>query len=203
MQKQVFRSVFKCIKNEKHILSTSVFRPFAMWLKIELRCILFPLIILEMFLQLDWSPPVVNSIDWTWFGKAHTCLYKVPQLTVHVRAKTKSWGRRYDNSAPRQDCFKAQIWRRVAKRNRQQWRSPRTQWPPSFLKRRSLEPPRLFLAKLSSRWRRALVREVTKNMMVTLTELQSSSVEIGESSRRTPFQKDNHLCSTPPIRPSW
>ena len=24
-----------------------------------------------------WSPPVVNSIDWTWFGKAHTCLYKV------------------------------------------------------------------------------------------------------------------------------
>ena len=47
-----------------------------------------------MFLQLDWSPPVVNSIDWTWFGKAHTCLYKVPQLTVHVKAKTKPWGRR-------------------------------------------------------------------------------------------------------------
>ena len=36
-----------------------------------------PLIILEMFLQLDWSPPVVNSIDWTSFGKAHTCLHKV------------------------------------------------------------------------------------------------------------------------------
>jgi hypothetical protein len=34
-------------------------------LEIELRCILFPLIILEMFLELDWSPPVVNSIDWT------------------------------------------------------------------------------------------------------------------------------------------
>ncbi|CDQ72581.1 unnamed protein product [Oncorhynchus mykiss] len=33
-----------------------VFRPFAMRLEIELRCILFPLIILEMFLQLDWSP---------------------------------------------------------------------------------------------------------------------------------------------------
>jgi hypothetical protein len=30
-----------------------------------------------------------------------------------------------------------------------------------------------------------LVREVTKNPMVTLTELQSSSVEMGESSRRT------------------
>ena len=51
-------------------------------------------IIIEMFLQLDWSPPVVNSIEWTWFGQAHTCLCKVPQLTVHVRVKTKSWGGR-------------------------------------------------------------------------------------------------------------
>ena len=34
-------------------------------LETELRCILFPLIILEMFLQLDWRPPVVNAIDWT------------------------------------------------------------------------------------------------------------------------------------------
>ena len=30
-----------------------------------------------------------------------------------------------------------------------------------------------------------MVREVTKNTMVTLTELQSSSVEMGEPSRRT------------------
>uniref|UniRef100_A0AAZ3RHS9 Transposase Tc1-like domain-containing protein n=1 Tax=Oncorhynchus tshawytscha TaxID=74940 RepID=A0AAZ3RHS9_ONCTS len=40
-------------------------------------------------------------------------------------------------------------------------------------------------AKLRNRRRRALVREVTKNSMVTLDELQSSSVEIGEPSRRT------------------
>jgi hypothetical protein len=40
-------------------------------------------------------------------------------------------------------------------------------------------------AKLSNRGRRALVREVTMNPMVTLTELQSSSVEMGEPSRRT------------------
>jgi hypothetical protein len=45
-------------------------------------------------------------------------------------------------------------------------------------------------AKLSNRGRRALVREVTKNPMVTLTELQSSSVEIWRT-----FQKNNHLCS--------
>jgi transposase len=36
-------------------------------------------------------------------------------------------------------------------------------------------------AKLSNQGRKALVREVTKNPMVTLTELQSSSVEMGET----------------------
>ncbi|KAG2470802.1 TCB1 transposase, partial [Polypterus senegalus] len=41
------------------------------------------------------------------------------------------------------------------------------------------------LSKLSDRGRRALVREVTKNPMVTLSELQRSSVERGEPSRRT------------------
>jgi hypothetical protein len=40
-------------------------------------------------------------------------------------------------------------------------------------------------AKLSNRRRRALVREVTKNPMATLTELHSSSVEMGEPSRMT------------------
>jgi transposase len=40
-------------------------------------------------------------------------------------------------------------------------------------------------SKLTNRGRRALVREVTKNPMVTLAELQSSSVEMGEPSRRT------------------
>ena len=52
-------------------------------------------------------------------------------------------------------------------------------------------------AKLSNQGRRAFVREVTKKKMVTLTKLQSSSVGMGK------FQKDNHLCSTPPIRPLW
>jgi hypothetical protein len=41
------------------------------------------------------------------------------------------------------------------------------------------KPPRNGrLAKLSNRGRRALVREETKNPMVNLTELQSSSVEM-------------------------
>uniref|UniRef100_A0AAZ3NSV6 Sleeping Beauty transposase HTH domain-containing protein n=1 Tax=Oncorhynchus tshawytscha TaxID=74940 RepID=A0AAZ3NSV6_ONCTS len=50
------------------------------------------------------------------------------------------------------------------------------------------------LAKLSNRGRKALVREVIKNPMVTLTELQSSSVEKGEHSRRTT------ISVAPPIR---
>ena len=41
-----------------------------------------------------------------------------------------------------------------------------------------MEPPRLFVEL-------ALVRELTKNPIVTLRELQSSSVEMGEPSRRT------------------
>jgi hypothetical protein len=38
----------------------------------------------------------------------------------------------------------------------------------------------------------AFVREVTKKPMITLTELQSSSVEMGESSRRTTISAALH-----------
>ncbi|KAK3521456.1 hypothetical protein QTP70_005786 [Hemibagrus guttatus] len=48
-------------------------------------------------------------------------------------------------------------------------------------------------AKLSDRERRALVREVTKNPMVTLKELQRFSVERGEPSRRTTIST-NQAC---------
>jgi hypothetical protein len=57
-----------------------------MRLEIELRCILFLLIILEMFLQLDWSSPVVSSIDRRVTFQIRPKLYKVAQLTEHVRA---------------------------------------------------------------------------------------------------------------------
>ena len=45
---------------------------------------------------------------------------------------------------------------------------------------------------VSDRDRRALVREVTKNPMVTLTELQHCSVERGEPSRRTTISAALH-----------
>uniref|UniRef100_A0A8C4XCX6 Transposase Tc1-like domain-containing protein n=1 Tax=Erpetoichthys calabaricus TaxID=27687 RepID=A0A8C4XCX6_ERPCA len=47
-------------------------------------------------------------------------------------------------------------------------------------------------SKLSDQGRRALVREVTKNPMVTLSELQRSSVERGEPSRRTTISAAIH-----------
>ena len=43
--------------------------------------------------------------------------------------------------------------------------------------------------KLPNRGRKTLVREVTKNPMVTLTELQRSSVEMGE--QHSPQQSNN------------
>ena len=48
------------------------------------------------------------------------------------------------------------------------------------------------LAKLSNPGRRALVGEVTKNLMVTLKGFQSSSVEMGEPSRRTTISAALH-----------
>ncbi|KAG2466302.1 TC1A transposase, partial [Polypterus senegalus] len=47
-------------------------------------------------------------------------------------------------------------------------------------------------SKLSDRGRRALIREVTKNLMVTLSELQRSSVERAEPSRRTTISAAIH-----------
>ena len=70
--------------------------------------------------------------------------------------------------------------------------SPRTQWHPSFLSGRSLNHRAGRPAKLSNQGRRALVREVTKDTIVTLTELQSSSVEMREPCRRTTISAALH-----------
>ena len=63
-RKNVFRIFGTFITNKKlkyHIYIS--IQTLCSATQIELRCILFILTILEMFLQLDWSPPVVNSID--------------------------------------------------------------------------------------------------------------------------------------------
>lgn len=48
----------------------------------------FLFIIFEMFLHHDWSPPVVNSFDWTWFGKAQGTnnWYNGPQIQQKILA---------------------------------------------------------------------------------------------------------------------
>ena len=47
-------------------------------------------------------------------------------------------------------------------------------------------------AKLSNQGRKTLVMEVTKNLMIPLTELQSSDVEMGAPSRRTTISAALH-----------
>lgn len=56
-----------------------------------------------MFLRFDWSPPALNSVDWTRCGKAHTCLY----LTVQVRPQAMK-------SEELSVDLQAQIWGRVS-----------------------------------------------------------------------------------------
>ena len=82
--------------------------------------------------------------------------------------------------ALRQDCVEAEIWEGYQKMSTA-LKVPKSTVASIVLNGKSLEHPTLpragRLSKLSNRGRRAFVREVTKNTMVTLTELQSSSVE--------------------------
>lgn len=57
---------------------------------VTVKCLVFLLIICETFLDIDRNPQMGNSIDWMWFGKVQTCLYKVSQLAMHIRVKTTS-----------------------------------------------------------------------------------------------------------------
>ena len=98
--------------------------------------------------------------------------------------------------ATRQDCVEAQIWGSVPKNSaalkvhKNTVASIILKWK-TFGTTKTL-PRAGHPAKLSHRGRRALVREVTKNPMVTLTEPQSSSVEMGEPSRRTTISAALH-----------
>lgn len=79
---------------------------------------------------------------------------------------------------------------------RSQW----SQWPPSSTCGGRSEPPGLFLGlNWATGGRRSLVREETKDPMVTMSELQSSTVERGEPSGRTDTSAAIHqLCLLAP-----
>ncbi|CDQ66566.1 unnamed protein product [Oncorhynchus mykiss] len=136
-------------------------------------CILLPLIILEMFLQLDWSPPVENSVNLTGFGKAHICLYKVPQLSEQKPShEVEGIVRR----TPRQDCVEAQIWGRV---------------PKHFCSIDSPQEHTGHPAKLSNRGRRALVRRTTISAALHQSGL------LGRVARWKPLLSKRHVVEIP------
>ena len=65
--KQVFRHFCKC--KERYLIYLSILTLcYETQLSSGASCFHWSSL---MFLQLDWSTPVVNSIDCTWFGKAH------------------------------------------------------------------------------------------------------------------------------------
>ena len=91
-----------------------------------------------------------------------------------------------DRIVSRQDCVEAQIWGwELKKVCSAALKVPKNTVALIILKWKKFGTTKTragFPAKLSNWGSRALVSEVTKNPMVTLTELQSSSVEMGEHS---------------------
>jgi hypothetical protein len=70
----------------------------------------------------------------------------------------------------------------------------------SIFKWKKLEPPRLFLEldKLSNRGRRSFDQGVDQE-----PDGHSDRAPEFLCGDEKTFQKDNHLCSTPPVRPLW
>src|SRR4029434_7539924 len=78
-------------------------------------------------------------------GDCHTCLYKVPRLTVHVRANSKPWAQRNYLQTSKIGLCQGIDLEKGTEKALHLYRSQRAQWPPSFLNGRSLQPPRIFL----------------------------------------------------------
>jgi hypothetical protein len=98
--------------------------------------------------------------------------------------------------APRQDCVEVQIWGRAPNISAV-FKVPKITVASVILKWKKFGTNKVLPragcpANLSNWGRRALVREMTKKLMVTRTELQSSSVEMGKPSRRTTISAALH-----------
>jgi len=144
----------------------------------------------------QWSSlRCLNLIEvhlWPWLIghelEINTFLYKVPQLTVHVRAETQPWNPR---NCPENSVI--ELWSGIdlgegTKPFLECWKFPRVQWTPQLGNGNNMELPRRLRAghptKLSNQARRTFVREVTMNPMTTLTELQSSLAEMVELAKK-------------------
>jgi len=95
------------------------------------------------------------------------------------------------NSTMKSKELSGELWDRIVRRHQSEegekqflecGKFPRAQWAQSLGNGKNMERPRLFLElAVRPNWaRRTLVREVTKNPMTTLIELQSSLVEMGK-----------------------
>ena len=79
--------------------------------------------------EVKWSPLVVNSTEWPWFGKANTCCYKVSTAGNASKSKNQAMRLKKLPAGLRQDCVKAQSWRRL-QRILMHWRFLGAQWAP-------------------------------------------------------------------------
>ena len=103
--------------------------------------------------------------------------------------------------APRQDCVEGQIWARY-QNIYAALKVPKNPVAAIILKWKKFATTKTLpragrLAILNNWGRRSLVREVTKNPMVTLIELQCSFVETGEPFRRTTISAVSFMVERP------
>ena len=158
-------------------------------------------IILDMSLQLDWSPPVANSIVWTWFRKKHTCLYKVPQLTVHVR-----------NYTMKSKELSIDIWDRILMRH--------ISGEGYKTIAKVLNISKSTMVSIIGILKKKYGTTQTLPRADCATRLSNGAKGLGQGGGQEPdchsdrapeflcgdertFQRANHLCITPPIRPLW
>ena len=154
--------------------------------------LLFPLLILDV--STTWLESTCGELIW---NGTHQSIFG-PTVDSACQSKNQAM-RLTELSLKLRDRIVSQIWGKGTKTFLQHWRYPRTQWPPLFLNGRSLEPPRLFLelastAKLSNRSRSGRWPRTQWSL--------DRAPEFLCGDGRT-FQKDKHLCSTPPNRPLW
>jgi hypothetical protein len=92
--KTVFANFCKCIQNKKQkylifiSIQTLCFET-RNWAQVHPVSIDYPWEVSTTWLESNCGK--LNWLGMIWKG-THTCLYKGPQLTVHVRANTKPWG---------------------------------------------------------------------------------------------------------------
>ena len=186
-------------QSKTNTLFTYIFIPFcySIRLEIEFRC-MFPLIVLDV--STTWLEFTCGKFNWL---DRHTPFYIRSHSWQCMSEQKPSQSK---NQATMSEELSVELRDRIVSRHRSgegyqktyaALKVPKNTLAAIILKWKKFVTTKTLPragrpAKLSNRGRRALVREVTKNTMVTLTELQSSSVEMGEPCRRTTISAALH-----------